>query len=74
MKHEVLMSRRVQKQVERVPESTRKRLVALVEQLQERGPVQPGWPHYGRLSPIGTTATCRVTGWHAGTAKGARSG
>ena len=46
----VLISKRVQKQIERIPEPTRKRLVALVEQLQERGPIQPAWPNYGKLS------------------------
>jgi mRNA-degrading endonuclease RelE of RelBE toxin-antitoxin system len=47
----VLMSKRVQRQIERIPEPIRKRLVTLVEQLQERGPLQPGWPNYGKLSP-----------------------
>jgi len=46
----VLISKRVQKQIEKIPEPVRKRLVALVEQLQERGPIQPGWPNYGNLS------------------------
>jgi mRNA-degrading endonuclease RelE of RelBE toxin-antitoxin system len=46
----VLISKRVQKQIERIPEPARKRLVAFVEQLQERGPIQPAWPNYGKLS------------------------
>jgi mRNA-degrading endonuclease RelE of RelBE toxin-antitoxin system len=45
----VLISKRVQKQIERIPEPTKKRLVALVEQLQERVPLQPAWPNYGKL-------------------------
>jgi mRNA-degrading endonuclease RelE of RelBE toxin-antitoxin system len=46
----VLISKRVQKQIERIPEPARKRLVALVEQLQEGGPIQPAWSNYGKLS------------------------
>jgi mRNA-degrading endonuclease RelE of RelBE toxin-antitoxin system len=45
------MDKRVQKKAERLPEPIRKRLVALVEQLRERGPLQPTWPNYGRLGP-----------------------
>jgi hypothetical protein len=33
-----------------MPEPIQKRLVALVEQLQESGPMQPEWPNYGKLS------------------------
>ena len=48
--YSVLMSNRILKQIEKIPEPTRKRLAALVEQLEERGPIQPGWPNYGKLS------------------------
>ncbi len=47
----VLIPRRVVRQIEKVPEPIRKRLVALVEQLKERGPIQPNWPNYGKLGP-----------------------
>ena len=48
--YSVLMSNRAAKQIEWIPERIRKRLTALVEELQRRGPVQPGWPNYGKLS------------------------
>jgi mRNA-degrading endonuclease RelE of RelBE toxin-antitoxin system len=46
----VLIRKRIQKQIHRMPEPIQKRLVALVEQLQESGPMQPEWPNYGKLS------------------------
>ena len=48
--YKVLVHKRVAKTIETLPEPIRKKLVALVEQLQERGPIQPNWPNYGRLS------------------------
>ena len=48
--YSVLVPRRVAKAIEKIPEPIRKKLVALVEQLQENGPIQSNWPNYGRLS------------------------
>jgi mRNA-degrading endonuclease RelE of RelBE toxin-antitoxin system len=47
----VLIPRRVIRQIDKIPEPIRKRVVALVEQLKERGPIQPEWPNYGKLGP-----------------------
>jgi mRNA-degrading endonuclease RelE of RelBE toxin-antitoxin system len=47
--YRVLMSKRVAKQMERMPERIRKRLTALVEELHVDGPLQPAWPNYGKL-------------------------
>lgn len=47
--YHVLMSKRVAKQMERMPERIRKRLTALVEELQVDGSLQPAWPNYGKL-------------------------
>jgi mRNA-degrading endonuclease RelE of RelBE toxin-antitoxin system len=49
--YSVLVPKRVAKAIEKIPEPIRRKLVALVEQLQESGPIQPKWPNYGRLSP-----------------------
>ena len=48
--YSVLMPRHVLKAIEKMPEPIRKRMVALVEQLQERGPIQQDWPNFGKLS------------------------
>jgi mRNA-degrading endonuclease RelE of RelBE toxin-antitoxin system len=47
----VLIPRRVIRQIEKIPEPIRRRIVALVEQLKERGPIQQEWPNYGKLGP-----------------------
>jgi mRNA-degrading endonuclease RelE of RelBE toxin-antitoxin system len=47
--YRVLMSKRVAKQMERMPERIRKRLTALIEELQVDGPIRPAWPNYGKL-------------------------
>ena len=49
--YSVLVSKRVLRRIERMPESVGKRLAVLVEQLRQRGPVQPAWPNYSKLGP-----------------------
>jgi len=49
--YSVVVRRRVLRQIERVPQSVRRRLAILLEQLGEKGPLQPGWANYGKLSP-----------------------
>ena len=62
----VLIPRRVIRQIEKIPEPIRRRIVALVEQLKERGPIQPEWPNYGKLGTINTIVTFHTIGWRAG--------
>ncbi len=49
--YRVLISRRILKRIKRIPESIQTRLAILVEQLREKGPLQPGWADYGKLGP-----------------------
>ena len=34
---------------EKIPISVQENLTALLEDLREKGPVQPGWPNYSRI-------------------------
>jgi mRNA-degrading endonuclease RelE of RelBE toxin-antitoxin system len=47
--YEVLVSKRVLKNVERMPESVQDRMAELIQDLKESGPLQPTWPNYVRL-------------------------
>jgi hypothetical protein len=47
---QVLISRRVLRHVDRLPESIQDRFANLVEDLKLKGPIQPQWPNYSRLS------------------------
>ncbi len=49
--YSVRLSKRVQKQIDRMPRAIGRKLAILIEQLAERGPLQPEWPNYGRLGP-----------------------
>ena len=49
--YKVLLSKRVLKRIERMPEPVQTRVAILIEQLLENGPLQPGWPNYGKLGP-----------------------
>lgn len=45
----VRASRRVEKQVRKLPEEIRHVLFALLTDIEENGPVQGAWPNYGKL-------------------------
>jgi hypothetical protein len=45
----VSVKKKVLKDAEKTPISVQKALVALLEDLREKGPVQPGWPNYSRI-------------------------
>jgi hypothetical protein len=47
--YSVVMSNRVQKQIDRIPRAIGSRLAILLEQLCEKGPIQSGWPNYSKL-------------------------
>jgi hypothetical protein len=49
--YSVLLSKRVQKQIDRMPRPIARKLAILIEQLRESGPLQPEWPNYGKLGP-----------------------
>ena len=45
----VLVKKKVLKDAEKMPISVQENLAALLEDLREKGPVQPGWPNYSRI-------------------------
>jgi hypothetical protein len=49
--YKVLVSKRILKRMERMPGPVQARLAILIEQLLEKGPLQPGWANYGKLGP-----------------------
>ena len=49
MKWTVGITDKAAKTISRLPESVRSRLVALMLDIEARGPVRGNWPNYGRL-------------------------
>lgn len=45
----VAVKRKVLKEAEKMPASVQESLVALIEDLRDNGPVQPGWPNYSKI-------------------------
>jgi len=51
MKYTVTISKRTKKSAAKMPIREQARLRDLIDQLEESGPVQPGWPNYSPLGP-----------------------
>ncbi len=49
MKWIVLLSRQAAKQIERLPLTVRRNLIALMREIEVNGPVRGNWPNYGPL-------------------------
>jgi len=47
--YEIRITKKVQKNLHKLPKNIRQRFIALAEQLRERGPVAHDWPNYGKL-------------------------
>ena len=45
----VSVKKKALKDAEKMPVSVQENLAALLEDLREKGPVQPGWPNYSRI-------------------------
>ncbi|MBW2570048.1 MAG: cytotoxic translational repressor of toxin-antitoxin stability system [Deltaproteobacteria bacterium] len=45
----VKINRKIQKQIEKLPPSPRRRLNFLVAEIKKYGPVRDGWANYGRI-------------------------
>jgi mRNA-degrading endonuclease RelE of RelBE toxin-antitoxin system len=45
----VKISKKIQKQIEKLPPSPRKRLNFLVAEIKKYGPVRDGWPNYRKI-------------------------
>jgi hypothetical protein len=45
----VSVKKKVLKEAGKMPDSVQEKLAALLEDLQEKGPVQPDWPNYSKI-------------------------
>ena len=50
--YEVIIKRKLERQVEHLPAKIQDAFFELVEDLRKSGPVQPAWPNYGKLSDV----------------------
>jgi len=48
--YEVLVPKKVVKSIQRMPEPIQDKMLELIQDLKDFGPLQPSWPNYGRLS------------------------
>lgn len=51
MGYDVIIKRKVEKGLQELPIWAQKKFVLLVKYLQEKGPEQPTWQNYSKLSP-----------------------
>ena len=49
MKWQVRLSKRAVKNYQKLPQQIQERVKALALELRTTGPVQPQWPHYGKI-------------------------
>ena len=49
MHHEVKVSRKVLRKINKLPISVQKKFGTLVDNLAENGPIQKNWPNFGKL-------------------------
>ena len=49
MKYEVILKRKIDKQVSEMPESEQKKFALLVKDLENKGPIQKGWCNFSDL-------------------------
>jgi len=47
--YEVLVKKKVLKTIENIPKHIQKKMVNLVEDLREKGPIRSEWPNYSKL-------------------------
>ena len=52
MKYEVKIKRQLEKGLDKLPILVQKKLVRLVMDLRDKGPVQADWPNYSKLSSL----------------------
>ncbi len=50
MKYEVVLKRKVERGLVKLPLRVQKKLAVLANDLRDQGPVQPTWPNYSKLS------------------------
>jgi mRNA-degrading endonuclease RelE of RelBE toxin-antitoxin system len=49
MAYEILVSKKVLKTIEKMPAPVQKKLVNLIDDLRDRGPLRSEWPNYSKL-------------------------
>jgi len=49
MAYEVKYKRKVQKQINKLPDKIKQRLFALIADLEDMGPIRHNWPNYSKL-------------------------
>jgi len=57
---DVGLTRKVEKQIKALPESIRIKTKALMDDLLEKGYMQPSWPGFSTLSRINMTFHCHI--------------
>ena len=50
MKYHLKVKRKILKNIEKMPKSEQVKLALLIDELVAKGPVQPQWPNYSKLS------------------------
>ena len=50
MPYEVKIKRKIEKGLEKLPVLIQKKLVRLLLDLRDKGPMQPNWPNYSKLN------------------------
>ena len=49
MTYSVLFKKKVLKNIKKLPASTQKKLVSLIDDLKRAGPIRPNWPNFSKL-------------------------
>jgi mRNA-degrading endonuclease RelE of RelBE toxin-antitoxin system len=49
MKWQVILSTRAEKQIKRLSVNIKTRLLYLLAEIEQSGPIRGNWPHYGKL-------------------------
>lgn len=60
MSWQVRVSRRAVKNLPRLPANIQERFKALALELRATGPVQPHWPHYGKIQGAENCHHCHI--------------
>jgi mRNA-degrading endonuclease RelE of RelBE toxin-antitoxin system len=64
MKYRIIIKKRAQKGISKMPVDVQKRMGLLIDDLKENGPIAHNWPNYSRLSA--TEYHCHLSrGWVA---------
>ncbi len=48
--YEVFMRRKIERDLEKLPDNIRVKMINLIDDLSKKGPVLPNWPNYSKLS------------------------